>query len=267
MLELELSGRDVLHRCRAPRPEAASAGLYRAQPPDLKERLPPPVIPPALASVPTSEDASGHLPVIDEADLLVHHPTSPSRAASRAFIDQARERSGRLAIKQHALQATSGPDSPISASLIRAASPANRWSPWSEAHRPIRRRRRTSTWGPPSSRRPASTSSTASVRPKTPPRRPWWCGAPAPGSARYCHMGTGKLQLPDGAALRGHRPALVRTELGEDLTTSLNYLTGYSRQRQYRRCWSPRSRCAAGSSSSSARRPTVTPDHHQVQTT
>src|SRR4029077_16189721 len=95
-------------------------GLYEINRPDLKERLPAPVIPPALAKPPGDEGEVDIFRVLDSNDVLVHHPYESFASSVEAFVDQAVSDPDVLAIKQ-TLNRTSGPDSPIARSLITPA--------------------------------------------------------------------------------------------------------------------------------------------------
>ena len=55
------------------------------------------------------------------------------------------------------------------------------------------------------------------------------------GIRRYCHMGTGNYNSKTARLYEDIGLLSSDAELGEDLTDLFNYLTGYSRQRQYRR--------------------------------
>ncbi len=78
-------------------------------------------------------------------------------------------------------------------------------------------------------------SSTASSVSRRTPRRRWSCGAPAPGSAATATWAPGNYNSQTARLYEDIGLLSSDTELGEDLTDLFNYLTGYSRQRQYRR--------------------------------
>ena len=129
MRELELSEEDV-YIVAGPLDLSGLWGLYELNRPDLKERLPAPVIPLALTLPPGEEGEVDIFKVIDAGDVLVQHPYELFASSVEAFIDQAVSDPDVLAIKQ-TLYRTSGPDSPIVRSLIRAAESGSRWLRWS----------------------------------------------------------------------------------------------------------------------------------------
>ena len=127
MRELELSGEDV-YTVAGPLDLSGLWGLYELNRPDLKERLPAPVIPPALAKLPGDEGEVDIFRVIDEGDVLVQHPYESFASSVEAFIDQAVERSRRARHQADALPHVRARTAPSSAPSSAPPNPASRWS-------------------------------------------------------------------------------------------------------------------------------------------
>jgi polyphosphate kinase len=231
MRELELATEDV-YTVAGPLDLSGLWGLYEVNRPDLKERLPAPVIPPALAK-PASDDGEVDIfRVIDEGDVLVHHPYESFASSVEAFIDQAVGDPDVLAIKQ-TLYRTSGPDSPIVRSLIRAAESGKQVVALVELTARFDEEANI-TW--------AAELEKAGVHVvygvvglKTHAKATLVVRRTGTGIRRYCHMGTGNYNSQTARLYEDIGLLSSDAELGEDLTDLFNYLTGYSRQRQYRR--------------------------------
>ena len=246
MRELELSGEDV-YTVAGPLDLSGLWGLYELNRPDLKERLPAPVIPPALAKPPGDESDVDIFRAIDEGDVLVHHPYESFASSVEAFVDQAVSDPDVLAIKQ-TLYRTSGPDSPIVRSLIRAAESGKQVVALVELTARFDEEANI-TW--------AAELEKAGVHVvygvvglKTHAKATLVVRRTGTGHPPLLPHGDRELQLEHGPSLRGHRPALVRRGARRgpdrplqlpDRATAASVNTGV--------CSSPRSRCAAGSSS------------------
>jgi polyphosphate kinase len=231
MRELELSTEDV-YTVAGPLDLSGLWGLYELNRTDLKERLPAPVIPPALAQLPGDEGEVDIFRVIDEGDVLVHHPYESFASSVEAFIDQAVSDPDVLAIKQ-TLYRTSGPDSPIVRSLIRAAESGKQVVALVELTARFDEEANI-TW--------AAELEKAGVHVvygvvglKTHAKATLVVRRTGTGIRRYCHMGTGNYNSQTARLYEDIGLLSSDGELGEDLTDLFNYLTGYSRQRQYRR--------------------------------
>jgi len=204
MRELELSAEDV-YTVAGPLDLNGLWGLYEINRPDLKERLPAPVIPPALAKPPGDEAEVDIFRVIDSGDVLVHHPYESFASSVEAFIDQAVSDPDVLAIKQ-TLYRTSGPDSPIVRSLITAAERGKQVGRAGRADRALRRGGEHHL-----GRRAREGRRARRVRGRRPqdPRQGNPGGAPHqrrdPALLPHGHR---QLQLTDRPPLRGPRPAL-----------------------------------------------------------
>ncbi len=231
MRELELSGEDV-YTVAGPLDLSGLWGLYELNRPDLKERLPSPVIPPALAKPPSEEGEVDLFRAIDQGDVLVHHPYEFFASSVEAFVDQAVSDPDVLAIKQ-TLYRTSGPDSPIVRSLIRAAESGKQVVALVELTARFDEEANI-TW--------AAELEKAGVHVvygvvglKTHAKATLVVRRTGSGIRRYCHMGTGNYNSQTARLYEDIGLLSSDAELGEDLTDLFNYLTGYSRQRQYRR--------------------------------
>jgi polyphosphate kinase len=231
MRELELAAEDV-YTVAGPLDLSGLWGLYEVNRPDLKERLPSPVIPPALAKPAGDEAEVDIFRVIDRGDVLVHHPYESFASSVEAFVDQAVSDPDVLAIKQ-TLYRTSGPDSPIVRSLIRAAESGKQVVALVELTARFDEEMNI-TW--------AAELEKAGVHVvygvvglKTHAKATLVVRRTDDGIRRYCHMGTGNYNSKTARLYEDIGLLSADPELGEDLTDLFNYLTGYSRQRQYRR--------------------------------
>ena len=168
-----------------------------------------------------------------------------------------------LAIKQ-TLYRTSGPDSPIVRSLIRAAESGKQVVALVELTARFDEEANI-TW--------AAELEKAGVHVvygvvglKTHAKATLVVRRTDDGIRRYCHMGTGNYNSKTARLYEDIGLLSADTELGEDLTDLFNYLTGYSRQRQYRRLLVAPVTLRSGivelirTQTHSDR-----PDHHQVQ--
>jgi polyphosphate kinase len=231
MRELELSAEDV-YTVPGPLDLSGLWGLYEVNRPDLKERLPTPVIPLAFAKPPSEDGEVDVFRVIDAGDVLVHHPYESFASSVEAFVDQAVSDPDVLAIKQ-TLYRTSGPDSPIVRSLITAAERGKQVVALVELTARFDEEANI-TW--------AAELEKAGVHVvygvvglKTHAKATLVVRRTNGGIRRYCHMGTGNYNSQTARLYEDLGLLSSDAELGEDLTDLFNYLTGYSRQRQYRR--------------------------------
>ncbi|HEY6468162.1 MAG TPA: polyphosphate kinase 1 [Candidatus Dormibacteraeota bacterium] len=230
MRELELGEEDV-YTVDGPLDLSGLWGLYELNRPDLKERLPAPVIPLALTLAPGEEGEIDIFKVIDSGDVLVQHPYESFASSVEAFIDQAVNDPDVLAIKQ-TLYRTS-PDSPIVRSLIRAAETGKQVVALVELTARFDEQQNI-TW--------AEELEKAGVHVvygvvglKTHAKATLVVRRTDDGIRRYCHMGTGNYNSQTARLYEDIGLLTANVEIGEDLTDLFNYLTGYSRQRQYRR--------------------------------
>jgi polyphosphate kinase len=231
MRELELAAEDV-YTVAGSLDLSGLWGLYELNRPDLKERLPAPVIPLALALPPGDEGEIDIFKVIDAGDVLVQHPYESFASSVEAFVDQAVSDPDVLAIKQ-TLYRTSGPDSPVVRSLIRAAESGKQVVALVELTARFDEQANI-TW--------AEELEKAGVHVvygvvglKTHAKATLVVRRTNGGIRRYCHMGTGNYNSQTARLYEDIGLLTSDAEIGEDLTDLFNYLTGYSRQRQYRR--------------------------------
>ena len=200
-------------------------GLQRA---DLKEEPWTPLTQPRLASIDEGPDL---FEVLMEADVLVHHPYDSFSTSVEAFVEQAAGDPSVLAIKQ-TLYRTSV-DSPIIRALIRAAGSGKQVVALVELKARFDEQANI-TW--------ARALEQAGVHVvygvvglKTHAKTCLVVRRESTGIRRYAHIGTGNYN-PFTARLYEDLGLLTAdANIGADLTDLFNLLTGYSRQREYRK--------------------------------
>jgi polyphosphate kinase len=196
--------------------------------PDLKEAPWVPVVPPELQS---AEGPVDIFAAMRRGDILVHHPYDSFSSSVEAFVAMAAADPDVLAIKQ-TLYRTSH-DSPIIRSLIRAAERGKQVVALVELKARFDEQANISF---------ARALETAGVHVvygvvglKTHAKTCLVVRREAGGIRRYAHVGTGNYN-PNTARLYEDLGLLTADPaFGADLTDLFNLLTGYSRQREYRK--------------------------------
>jgi polyphosphate kinase len=227
--ELELEPDDV-YTVDAPLDLGGLWDITRIDRPDLAVEPWTPVTQPVLAA--SSEGPPDLFRVLRSQHVLVHHPYDSFESSVEAFIEQAAADPQVLAIKQ-TLYRTSGPVSPIIRSLTRAAEAGKQVVALIELTARFDEQANI-TW--------AQLLEDAGVHVvygmvgfKTHAKVTLVVRQEETGIRRYCHVGTGNYN-PDTARIYEDIGLLTCDEqLGADLSELFNLLTGYSRQRRYRK--------------------------------
>jgi polyphosphate kinase len=204
---------------------SALRSFYELDRPELKDDPWTPLTQPRL------DGAENVFDVISRGDLLVHHPYDSFETSVGAFIEQAARDPSVLAIKL-ALYRTSE-ESPIVRALVRAAEGGKQVVALVELQARFDERANITQ---------ARTLEQAGVHVvygivglKTHAKVCLVVRREASGIRRYAHVGTGNYN-PSTARLYEDVGLLTADpELGADLSDLFNLLTGYSRQRSYRR--------------------------------
>jgi polyphosphate kinase len=227
--ELELEPDDV-YRVDAPLDLGSLWGIHRIDRPDLKDPPWTPVTPAALAQ--SADSPADVFRVLRGGDVLVQHPYDSFETSVEEFVEQAAADPHVLAIKQ-TLYRTSGPVSPIIRALSQAAESGKQVVALIELTARFDEQNNI-TW--------AQLLEDAGVHVaygtvgfKTHAKVTLVVRQEETGIRRYCHVGTGNYN-PDTARLYEDVGLLTAdAALGADLSELFNALTGYSRQRSYRR--------------------------------
>jgi len=226
--ELELGEQDV-YTVRGALDLAGLFAVVDLDRPDLKDEVWAPQTQPRLAG---PDDGPVDLfTVLRERDVLVHHPYDSFATSVEAFIAQAAADPAVLAIKQ-TLYRTSG-DSPIVKSLIRAAERGKQVAALVELKARFDEQRNIA-W--------ARQLEQAGVHVvyglvglKTHSKCALVVRQEDDGIRRYLHLGTGNYNPKTARAYEDVGLLSCDPDLGADLTELFNFLTGYSRQINYRK--------------------------------
>ncbi|HVW35574.1 MAG TPA: RNA degradosome polyphosphate kinase [Acidimicrobiia bacterium] len=203
--------------------------FYATDRPDLKDPPWPAVVPPRLAGV--EEGTVDIFAVLAEKGVLVHHPYDSFADSVLTFIRQAALDPQVLAIKQ-TLYRTSG-DSPIVKALIRAAERGKQVAVLVELKARFDEEANIG-W--------ARALEQAGVHVvyglvglKTHSKTALVVRSEPAGIRRYCHVGTGNYNPTTAKLYEDIGIMTADPDLGADLSDLFNYLTGYSRSRNFRK--------------------------------
>jgi polyphosphate kinase len=227
--ELDLEATEVI-AVPGPLDLGAMWSLYALDRPELKFAPWAPVTQPRLAG---EGDATPDLfAVLRAGDVLVHHPYDSFSSSVEAFVEQASRDPDVLAIKQ-TMYRTSTQESAIIRSLVRAAELGKQVVALVELKarfdeelnityaRELERAGVHVVYGV--------------VGLKTHAKISLVVRSEAEGVRRYAHVGTGNYNPVTAKLYEDIGVLTADPEIGADLTDLFNVLTGYSRQRDYRR--------------------------------
>jgi polyphosphate kinase len=223
--ELDLTPDDV-YRCQGLLDAGALEALSRLDRPDLKGDVWTPVDAVELAGTPDVFAA------LRGRDVLVHHPYDSFVTSTEAFVEQAADDPAVLAIKQ-TLYRTSSQESPIIRALVRAAEIGKQVVVLVELKARFDEELNISY---------AQSLEQAGVHVaygvvglKTHAKISLVVRREGRGIRRYAHVGTGNYNPVTAATYEDIGLLSADADLGADLSELFNALSGYSRQRQYRR--------------------------------
>ncbi|NEQ69242.1 MAG: polyphosphate kinase 1 [Symploca sp. SIO2D2] len=199
--------------------------------PKLKDPVWTPTVPSRLLLSSGSEEVEDIFSVIRNNDLLLHHPYQSFGATVQRFITQAARDPDVLAIKM-TLYRTSG-DSPIIKALISAAENGKQVSVLVELKARFDEKNNI-IWA-----RKLESSGVhvvyGLVGLKTHTKTLLVVRREEKHIRRYFHIGTGNYNPKTARIYTDLGVLSCRQDLGADLTDLFNFLTGYSRQRSYRK--------------------------------
>jgi polyphosphate kinase len=230
MQEMELLHTDVYNHA-GPLGVADLLPLTDVNLPHLKDQPWTPQTHPAFSGVGSQTRPADIFSIIRKGDVLVHHPYHSFATSTQAFIEAAARDPQVLAIKQ-TLYRTSA-DSPVGRALIQAAERGKQVAVLVELKARFDEERNIE-W--------AQTLEDAGVHVayglvglKTHTKTTLVVREEEDGIQVYAHIGTGNYN-PKTAGLYTDLGLLTaRREIGADLMDLFNFLTGYSRQRHFRR--------------------------------
>ncbi len=225
--ELEV-GSDGVFRVGAPLDLGGLWGVYALDRPDLHVETWTPMTPTRLATA--AHEPTELFAILRERDVLVHHPYDSFATSVEAFIAQAAEDPAVLGIKQ-TLYRTGG-DSPIVASLIRAAENGKQVAAIVELKARFDEEANIG-W--------ARALEEAGVHVvygivglKTHSKTALVLRREEDGVRHYCHVGTGNYNSKTARVYEDIGLLTADGEVGSDVGELFNYLTGFSRHADYR---------------------------------
>ena len=171
--------------------------------------------------------------VLRQGDVLVHHPYDSFATSVEAFVDQAARDPQVLAIKQ-TLYRTAGPDSAARA-VARSAPPSGQAGRRARRAEGALRRAGEHRTGPRLFEEAGVHVVYGLVGLKTHTKILLVVRQEPDGIRRYCHVGTGNYNPKTATLYEDIGLLSADPDLGADLTELFNYLTGYSRQGDYRK--------------------------------
>ena len=205
--------------------------LHRLKAPKLKYERWTPVTQPRLQAT-GDESRVDIFRVLKMGDVLLHHPYDSFSTSVETFVEQASRDPDVQAIKQ-TLYRTSSPDSPIAASLIRAAEEGKQVVAVIEVtarfdeETNIKWARRLEEAG--------AHIVYGTIGLKTHAKASLVVRREEGGIRRYTHIGTGNYNPVTAALYEDLGLFSADPELGADVADFFNYLTGYSKQSRYRK--------------------------------
>ena len=227
--ELELEPTDV-YRVAGLLDLSSLWAIYALDRPDLKDEPWTPVTQRQLQGL--GVESADIVAALQDGDILVHHPYDSFATSAEAFIDQAAQDPDVLAIKQ-TLYRTSGPVSPIVRALIRAAESGKQVVALVELK--ARGDEQANIAWAQALEQVGVHVVYGVVGLKTHAKVALVVRREGDGIRRYVHVGTGNYnpktaQIYEDVGLLSADP-----DLGSDVAELFNFLTGYSRQRRFRR--------------------------------
>ena len=197
--------------------------------PELKHEPWVPVTQPRLSNGDTPPELFG---VLRAGDVLVHHPYDSFASSVEAFVEQAARDPAVLAIKQ-TMYRTSAQESPIIRALIRAAELGK------QVVALVELKARFDEEANITYARELEQAGVHVVHGvvglKTHAKISLVVRREAGGVRRYAHVGTGNYNPVTAKLYEDIGLLTANPDIGADLTDLFNLLTGYSRQRDYRR--------------------------------
>jgi polyphosphate kinase len=223
--ELELAADDV-YRCKGLLDLGALSAFHDLDRPDLKDETWTAVTPPELAGTDDIFEA------LRKGDVLIHHPYDSFVTTTEAFVEQAADDPAVLAIKQ-TMYRTSTQESPIIRALMRAAETGKQVVALVELKA---RFDEEANIGYAQSLEEAGVHvAYGVVGLKTHAKISLIVRREGRGIRRYAHVGTGNYNPVTAATYEDLGLLTSDPDLGADLSELFNALSGYSRQRRFRR--------------------------------